>query len=73
MKFRILPVILAAAALASFPARAQEAAAQEQAAQAPASPAGQAANQPAAKGELSIIEENDSLFSSSDKHYTQGA
>ena len=73
MKFRILPVVLAAAAFAALPARAQEAAAQAQAAQAPAAPADQAANQAAEKGELSIIEENDSLFSDSDKHYTQGA
>src|ERR1700691_3173815 len=73
MKFRILPVVLAAAAFAAFPARAQEAAAQAQAAQAPVAPADQAPNHPAAKGELSIIEENDSLFSDSDKHYTQGA
>jgi len=65
MKLPILLIIPAAAALAALPARAQEAVAQAPAVQAPASPA--------AKGELSIIEENDSLFSDSDKHYTQGA
>ncbi|HXP13395.1 MAG TPA: lipid A deacylase LpxR family protein [Stellaceae bacterium] len=68
-KTRAAAWLLAAASLGVSPVQAQEAAAQGQIVQAPVPLAAPAA----AKGELSFIEENDSLFSKSDKHYTQGA
>ncbi len=64
-KTRAAAWLLACAWLGVFPAQAQETAPQGQIAQAPVPPAG--------SGELSFIEENDLLFSKSDKHYTQGA
>src|SRR5208282_1166577 len=67
------PFILAMVSLAALPAHAQQAAAQGLAVPAPVPPAVPAAAPTAANGELSFIEENDSLFSKSDKHYTQGA
>jgi hypothetical protein len=70
--FRFLPLILAVLApcLAS-PARSQQGGAPGTAlSTGPAS--GQSGGAADAKGQLSFIEENDSIFSKSDKHYTQG-
>ena len=70
MKFRIWLFIPAAVvSLAALPALAQQSAASGQAVEVEIPPAEPSSE----KSTLSFIEENDSFFSSSDKHYTQGS